>query len=55
MGTLRIRASAAVAGGILLAGYVVVKDSYKKNSAYARNIQGAFSASFGKGNEDWAA
>jgi hypothetical protein len=47
--------SAAVAGGILLAGYVVVKDSYKKNSAYARNIQGAFSASFGKGNEDWAA
>jgi hypothetical protein len=47
--------SAAVAGGVLLAGYVVVKDSYKKNSAYARNIQGAFSATFGKGNEDWAA
>lgn len=47
--------SAAVAGGILLAGYVVVKDSYKKNCAYARNIQGAFAASFGKGNEDWAA
>ncbi|KZZ06686.1 hypothetical protein A3746_16530 [Oleibacter sp. HI0075] len=47
--------SAAVAGGILLAGYVVVKDSYKKNSAYVRNIQGAFAASFGKGNEDWAA
>lgn len=46
--------SGAVAGGILLAGYVVVKDSYKKNSAYARNIQGAFSATFGKGNEDWA-
>jgi hypothetical protein len=46
--------SAAVAGGILLVGYLVVKDSYKKNSAYARNIQGAFSATFGKGNEDWA-
>jgi hypothetical protein len=47
--------SAIAASGFLLAGYLVVKESFKKNSAYARNIQGAFAATFGKGNEDWAA
>jgi hypothetical protein len=45
---------AFVVSGLLLALCVVIKESFKKNSAYARNIQGAFSATFGKGNEDWA-
>jgi hypothetical protein len=46
---------AFVVSGLLLALCVVIKESFSKNSAYARNIQGAFAATFGKGNEDWAA